>query len=152
MSQCLKGSAGQVLSAYGQAGRTAPRFVYQPILSKENAPKTTSIALSSSHTEHVKVPKGWEGWQSWKSWKDVPDSLIPKTSPRDPDNLIYSHPTYINLRKQQIWFQIPDGKLVWQKMPMDMYLYYFVICTLMFTISWSAYLHYQEIYKKYYPD
>ncbi len=42
----------------------------------------------------------------WKSWTDIPDSMIPTTSRRDPNNKIYSTKTYINLRKQQIWFQV----------------------------------------------
>jgi len=98
------------------------------------------------------VPKGWENWRQWKSWKDVPDSLIPTTSVRDPDNLVYAHPTYIKHRKQQIWHQIPDGKLVWQKMGYDMPAYYTILVVLAITLSMAFYEHYKMIYKKYYPD
>jgi hypothetical protein len=51
----------------------------------------------------------------WKSWRDIPDSMIPTTSKRDPDNPIYGTRTYVDYRKKQIWFQIPDGVPVFLK-------------------------------------
>jgi len=155
MTQGLKSVSGGALSAWGQTGKVAPRFVYKPILSADNAPQATSIALSSSehgHGHEPAVPKGWENWRQWKNWKDVPDNLIPKTSPRDPDNLVYADQRYIDLRKQQIWHQIPDGKLVWQKMPLDAAFYYGIIVLLAISLSMAFYEHYKLIYKKFYPD
>ncbi|CAG2173628.1 unnamed protein product [Oppiella nova] len=51
----------------------------------------------------------------WKSWRDIPDSMIPTTSKRDPNNPIYGTRKYVDYRKQQIWFQIPDGVPVFLK-------------------------------------
>lgn len=42
----------------------------------------------------------------WKSWRDIPDSMIPTTSKRDPNNPIYGTRKYVDYRKQQIWFQV----------------------------------------------
>jgi len=98
------------------------------------------------------VPKEWAGWENWKSWKDVPDHLIPKSSKRDPDNGIYADPEYINFRKRQIWFQLPDGKLVWQKLPGDMVLYYGVIVSLTLLISAIMYELFEEMFFKVWRD
>ena len=49
----------------------------------------------------------------WKSWRDIPDSMIPTTSKRDPDNPIYKTRKYVNYRKQQIWFQVCTTRLTY---------------------------------------
>lgn len=153
LSQSLKNSSGNVLTIYASSGRSgAPRFVYKPILSKDFAPSTVSAA-SSSHGHGVDVPKRWAGWENWKSWRDVPDHLIPKSSKRDPDNLVYEHPEYIKLRKQQIWCQIPNGVPIYLRMgARDYIMYYGLIVSLAIMLSYNAYGFYEEIYKKYYPD
>ena len=54
----------------------------------------------------AKVPSIYKNTYGWKSWKDIPDEMIPKTSPIDIDNEIYKTKQYINLRKKQIWYQV----------------------------------------------
>jgi hypothetical protein len=170
LSQGLKAtSAGLFNVTVTQTANGAPKYVYKPMLTA--VPKAPSLALtaaSSSHASHGHghghgqssysydphyCPKGWENWREWKSWKDVPDSLIPTTSKRDPDNTVYSNPAYINMRKKMIWYQRPVGLPVyllngWK----DKVLIYFMWTATILSCLYVSYLHYQEIYKKYYPD
>ncbi|CAG2104236.1 unnamed protein product [Medioppia subpectinata] len=64
----------------------------------------------------------------WQSWRDIPDSMIPTSSRRDPNNPIYGTRRYVNFRKKQIWSQIPDGTPVYLKFgAADKVLYYGLI-------------------------
>jgi hypothetical protein len=63
--------------------------------------------MSSAATHPNPNPHGW------KSWRDIPDSLIPTSSKRDPNNKIYGTRAYINLRKQQIWMQAMDNTFIY---------------------------------------
>lgn len=142
--------AKSALDVFLPGAKSTPRFVYKPILSNTNAPIYSALAkgASSDSHGHADVPKEWAGWETWKRWQDVPDHLIPKSSKRDPDNGIYADPEYINFRKRQIWFQLPDGKLVWQKLPGDMFLYYSMIVSLTVLISWIMYEMCEEMFFK----
>jgi hypothetical protein len=90
-------------------------------------------AARSGHSASSEAPK-------YKRWQDVPDSLIPKTSKRDPENPIYSHPRYINYRKKQIFYQQEDGIPVYLKNgPTDYILYYglWIVSASIFVYSFS---------------
>ncbi|KAI1284882.1 hypothetical protein HDE_12454 [Halotydeus destructor] len=155
VAQCLKNTS-QALAIAGPGGRSvAPRFVYRPILSDAPALVTSSASqMSGGHGivdhSHLKVPKEWEGWQNWKSPADVPDHLVKMTSERDPNNAIYSHPDYIKHRKEQIFFQIPDGKPVWLKYKRDYVMLAVVVAAMAINGALISYDLYWEIYGKYY--
>lgn len=160
LAQSLKVTARQVLVITpGVSKSGAPRFVYKPILNLENAPSVSgaSVAASStsSHGHHVTIPKAWAGCENWKSWKDVPDDWIPKTSKRDPDNMIYSDPRYIKLRKKQVWAQRPtaaDTPVYLLNGTPDKIMFYGLVASTFFFLLYAFYKHYLNIYKKYYPD
>lgn len=161
MAQVMRSSPLQVLKKTPSITSTgAPAFEYKPILSLENLTQSTSISpMSSGHGHAVEVyrgtPKGWEGIEKCKTWKDIPDEWIPKWSAIDPDNPMYNDAKYIKIRKKQVWAQRPGA----QDIPVylmfgniDKYQVIAFSIALFATILWSIYMHYQNIYKKYYPD
>lgn len=162
MAQALRSSPLQVVKKIPTITSSgAPTFQYKPILAAENLVASTTVvsSMSSGHG-HLPEPmrgtaKGWAGSENWKSWKDVPDEWIPKTSKIDPENPIYADPKYIKIRKKQVWAQRPGA----QDIPVYlMFGQIDKIQVLAFTLAlsavllWSLYMHYQNIYKKYYPD
>ncbi|XP_054156826.1 uncharacterized protein LOC128955202 [Oppia nitens] len=62
----------------------------------------------------------------WKSWRDIPDSMIPTTSKRDPNNPIYGTRKYVDYRKQCIWYQINNGVPVYLKAGTTDYALYYL--------------------------
>lgn len=162
MAQALRSSPLQVLKKTPTISSTgAPTYSYKPILSVENMAQVTSSvsALSSGHGHLPEVyrgtAKGWEGIEKCKTWKDIPDEWVPKTSKIDPENPIYADAKYIKIRKKQIWAQRPGA----QDIPVYlMFGQIDKIQVIAFTIAlacmilWSLSMHYQNIYKKYYPD
>lgn len=88
----------------------------------------------------------------WKHWKDVPDHLIKTYSERDPHNAVYSDPSWIVLKKKQLWWTqdyninvaFPDGKK-------DLYINNVVLLILLFGGLYTWYLSLEEditLYRK----
>lgn len=162
LSQGLKATSAGLfnVTVCKSGGAGGAKYVYKPILSAvPKTPSALSVATSSSHSHssfsfdpHY-VPKGWENYKDWKTWKDVPDSLIPMNSKRDPENAIYSNQTYINLRKKQIFFRRPvDLPVYLLAGQSDVYKMWFMWSATILTVLYISYEHYKEIYKKYYPE
>ena len=182
LTQSLKATpAGLFTVTVGKTASGAPKYVYKPLLTvptqssglfpilkkslSSSTPTQASATTTVSHTEahdashdhgHHHGPyisPKFKGWENWKTWRDVPDELIPKTSWRDPDNPIYSSQKFINLRKKQIFYQRPcDLPLYLRGGPASYVNYYFIVVTTWFFVFFSLYVHYEMIYKDFYPD
>ena len=165
LSQSLKfTSAGTFVVSSVQKTNGAVKHVYKPILTAPPPPIASAPSHSASsasahghsehdHGHHKKVPKGWEGCENWKSWKDVPDSLVPTYSLRDPNNTVYSDPRYIALKKKQIWAQsrmdVPSYLLFGTRDKAALIALYVIMAAL---AGKTFYEYYLDIYKQYYPD
>lgn len=55
---------------------------------------------------------------------EIPDSLIPTESKRDPGNPVYQTRRWVNFKKKQILFQQQDGVPRHLRTPFNRYLYY----------------------------
>lgn len=158
LSQTLKSTSAGVFSvSVAKTAAGAPKYVYKPFLMAPTATAETTVAhQSSGHGHHDPghyVSKQFDGWENWKSWKDVPDDRIPKSSWRDPDNPIYSHPRYIKYRKQCLFVQRPCGLPIYLREGRNDYIRYYGIVTVIIVLCiLQCYDYYDLIYKKYYPD
>ena len=94
--------------------------------------------FSSAHSVKVE-PK-------FKTWKDVPDSMVPTTSARDPGNPLYRHPRWIKLKKQQIWAQ-QINRPVYLLFTRDKYLLGGMIITMVILQVYLYYLVFKEEYE-----
>jgi len=162
LNQTLKATSAGIFSvSVAKTASGAPKYVYKPILSS-TAPAVTAVASSSSHSHdhgpervygfHL-TPEQWKGWENWNTYKDVPDHLVRTSSQRDPNNPVYSNPTYIRLRKKQIFYSRPSDLPVYllggQRDKINHALIWFCV---MFFAGCGLKLQYENIYKKYYPD
>lgn len=146
-------SAGLFSVTVGKGASGTPKYVYKPLLNAASKPMALAAVASSSSHSHVHVPKGWEGYKEWKSWKDVPDTLIPTSSKRDPENPVYSNPKYIAFRKKQIYFSRPvDLPVYLLGGDKDKFWIYFMWTATGLCLLNAFYEQYKSIYKKYYPD
>ncbi|RWS23353.1 hypothetical protein B4U80_13397 [Leptotrombidium deliense] len=112
----------------GGSSSSGAKYTYKPIL---GASRQSSSAAAAPGKEKV----------LYKRWQDIPDSMIPTTSKRDPHNTIYRTRDYINFRKQQIFFQQKDGIPIYLKRGPIAYLRYYLVALGAF--GGSAYFVYE---------
>lgn len=182
LTQSLKATpAGLFTVTVGKTASGAPKYVYKPMLtvpvessglfnitkslsssSTTQSSATTTVSHAESHDashghgDHHHGPyisPIFNGWEKWRTWRDVPDSLIPTTSWRDPDNPVYQSQKFINLRKKQIFYQRPCGLPLHLKGGPASYLnYYMIVIVTWVNVAICAYFQYEMCYKEYYPD
>jgi phosphatidate phosphatase APP1 len=66
----------------------------------------------------------------YRTIHDIPDELIPRTSKRDPENMMYQTRRWVNFKKKQILFQQQDGVPNYLRTPASKAMFYFACSSL----------------------